>query len=150
MKAKFELYMAEKLWRMDVSKQIEIFVRTQNRELKEELDVKHNKGDIKLFQVKRKNYIEEEIFTYFYPFCLLNSVILTGVLFRKHSYLAISTALMSMAEYVYFLFSFPVENWHFHKRAISKDKPYAQYLRDSYIKRFPDTKKALVYERINK
>ena len=28
MKAKFELYMAEKLWRMDVSKQIENFVRT--------------------------------------------------------------------------------------------------------------------------
>ena len=28
MKARFELIMAEKLWRMDVSKQIETFVRT--------------------------------------------------------------------------------------------------------------------------
>ena len=41
--------MAEKLWRMDSAKAIETFVRKQNRELKEELNVKHSKSDIKLF-----------------------------------------------------------------------------------------------------
>jgi hypothetical protein len=35
-------------------------------------------------------------------------------------------------EYVYFLFAFPVEAWHYHKRAISTNKPYSQFLRDSY------------------
>jgi hypothetical protein len=56
---------------------------------------------------------------------------------------------MAMGEYVYFLFSFPVESWHFHKRAISKDKPYAQLLRDTYIQRFPNTRKAKIYRELN-
>ena len=142
--------MAEKLWRMDTTKTIETYVRTQNRELKEELNVHHSKSDIKLFQLRRKNYIEEDVFTYFYPFCLFNCMVLTGVTFRKNSLPVIATAVMSMAEYVYFLFSFPVENWHFHKRAVAKDKPYAQYLRDTYIERFPQTCKARVYTRINR
>ena len=47
--------MAEKLWRMDTNKTIETFVRTQNRELKEELNVHQSKSDIKLFQLRRKN-----------------------------------------------------------------------------------------------
>lgn len=59
------------------------------------------------------------------------------------------TGSVSMAEYVYFLFAFPVEAWHFHKRAISKEKPYAQMIRDSYIERFPNTWKAKVYTDIN-
>ena len=48
-RARFEHVMAEKLWRMDTSKAIETYVRTQNRELKEELNVHHSKSDIKLF-----------------------------------------------------------------------------------------------------
>lgn len=59
------------------------------------------------------------------------------------------TACIAMAEYVYFLFSFPVESWHFHKRALSWNKPYAQYLRDSYIERFPNTWKAKIYKELN-
>jgi hypothetical protein len=76
-------------------------------------------------------------------------MLLTAVTFRKNSLPAIATAVLSMAEYVYFLFSFPVENWHFHKRALAKDKPYAQYLRDTYIARFPGTWKAKLYQRVN-
>ena len=80
---------------------------------------------------------------------MLNSVVLSGIMFRKHSWIVLMTVVMSMAEYVYFLFSFPVENWHFHKRAISRDKPYAQLLRDTYIERFPGTWKAKKYQTIN-
>ena len=80
---------------------------------------------------------------------MLNSVAMTAILFRKHSWFVLMTSVMSMAEYVYFLFSFPVENWHFHKRALSRDKPYAQLLRDSYIERFPGTWKANRYQQIN-
>ena len=69
---------------------------------------------------------------------------------RKHSAFLIVTGCMSMAEYLYFLFAFPVENWHFHKRAVSRDKPYAQHLRDTYIQRFPDTWKSKVYQRVNR
>ena len=60
-----------------------------------------------------------------------------------------STATVSMAEYIYFLFAFPVESWHYHKRALSKDKPYAQILRDTYIERFPESWKAQRYRKIN-
>jgi hypothetical protein len=28
-------------------------------------------------------------------------------------------------EYVYFLFAFPVEAWHYHRRALSTNKPYS-------------------------
>ena len=83
--------MAEKLWRIDTTKTIETYVRTQNRELEEELNVHHSKSDIKLFQLRRKNNIEEDVL----------------------------------------------------------DKPYAQYLRDTYIVRFPQSWKARVYLRIN-
>ncbi len=110
---------------MDTSAKIENFVRSSNRELKEFLNTQHSKKDIKIFQLRRRTYIEEEVFTYFYPFCMLNSVVMTAILFRKHSY------------------------WHFHKRAISRDKPYAQLLRDSYIERFPGTWKAKKYQQIN-
>ncbi len=49
MKSKFEHYMSEKIWRMDTSAKIENFVRSQNRELKEELNTQHSKKDIKIF-----------------------------------------------------------------------------------------------------
>jgi len=52
-------------------------------------------------------------------------------------------------EYIYFLFNFPVEAWHFHRRAVSTNKPYAQLLRDSYIARFPDSPKADLYRHVN-
>ncbi len=69
--------------------------------------------------------MEEDVFTYFYPFCLANSVVLTAILLRRHPLPAILTGCACMAEYIYFLFAFPVENWHFHKRAVSRDKAYA-------------------------
>lgn len=55
----------------------------------------------------------------------------------------------AMMEYVYFLFAFPVESWHFHRRALSTQQPYAQYLRDTYIERFPDSWKAAAYRRVD-
>ena len=113
------------------------------------MDVNHKKSDIQLFTLRRKTYLEEDVFTYFYPFCMLNSVVLTGVILRKQSAATIVTACACMAEYVYFLFAFPVENWHYHKRAVSRDKPYAQHVRDSYITRFPNAWKTQVYRRVN-
>jgi hypothetical protein len=116
---------AEKLWRMDMQNQIEGYIHRHNRELKETLNYQTSKKDIKLFVLRRKSYIEEDVFRYFYPFCLLNSVLLTAVIFRKNSWFAMGTACVCMAEYVYFLFAFPVEAFHFHKRAMSKHLPYA-------------------------
>ena len=73
---------------------------------------------------------------------------LTAFVFRKNSYPVVGLACVAMAEYVYFLFAFPVEAFHFHKRALSRDQPYAQMIRDSYIERFPDSEKARVYRRV--
>lgn len=62
---------------------------------------------------------------YFYPFCLINSIIATWFICNKCSYFTRVMACTGMAEYMYFFFAFPVESWHFHKRALSKDKQYA-------------------------
>ena len=110
---------------MDVMGTVERYIRGVNKELREELNVKHNKKDIKLFQLKRKVFIEEDVFKYFYPFCMINCSILTGVIFRHHSPFAIAASVVCMAEYVYFVFAFPIESWHFHKRALSRELEYS-------------------------
>ncbi len=46
LRARLELVMAEKLWRMDVARELEGFVRATNRELKDVMDVHHQKKDI--------------------------------------------------------------------------------------------------------
>ena len=58
-------------------------------------------------------------------------------------------AAAGMIEYVYFIFAFPIEAFAYHRRAMSTDKPYAQYIRDSFIKEFPDSHKARLYQRVN-
>ena len=111
--------------------------------------MKHSRSDIRLFQLQKKSYIEEDIFKYFYPFCLINCSFWTVVLLRKWSIPIIMLSTIGMAEYVYFLFSFPVEAFHFHKAAMNYGRKYSQYLRDSYIERFPDSKKAIFYRDVN-
>ena len=56
-----------------------------------------------------------------------------------------------MAEYVYFMFSFPIEEHHFHKCALSTEQEYSQLLRDTFIQRFGDSGhyKAKIYLEIN-
>ena len=141
--------MAEKLWRLDVSAQIDAFVNSKNAGLKTDLDLKHSKSDIKFFSLKKVTYLEEDIFKYFYPFCLLNCSAASGVIFRQHSLPVILFVVAATFEYVYFIFAFPVEAWHFHKRAVSVNQPFAQHIRDSYIKRFPDSGKSKRYTEIN-
>lgn len=141
--------MAEKLWRLDVSAQIESFVQQKNLKTKESLDLKHSRSDIKLFSFTKAVYLEEDVFKYFYPFCMLNCSVGSAFIFRQSSWPVIGLTLCATAEYVYFLFAFPVEAWHFHRRALSTNRPYAQYLRDSYVERFPDTHKARLYRRVD-
>ena len=54
-----------------------------------------------------------------------------------------------LVEYVSLVFSFPVENHLFHMQALNPKGPYAQFMRDGYIKRFPDSKKAEIYRHVN-
>lgn len=117
--------------------------------MKEDLDLRHSRQDIKLFKFTKAVYLEEDVFKYFYPFCLLNCTIGAGLIFRSHSIPVLILAAVATMEYVYFLFAFPVESWHFHKRALSTTQPYAQFLRDSYSERFPDSKKTLQYRKID-
>ncbi len=117
--------MAEKLWRLDVSAQIEAYVSDKNADMKADLDLRHSKSDIKFFTVKKVSYLEEDIFKYFYPFCLINCSVASGVIFRNHSLPVVLFSVAATFEYVYFLFAFPVEAWHFHKRAISTKLPFA-------------------------
>jgi hypothetical protein len=50
----------------------------------------------------------------------VNTAIATLIIFRHaKSWFRIGVAVTAAVEYVYFLFAFPVEAWHFHKRAIS-------------------------------
>ena len=116
---------------MDVSSAIQAHIKGQNRVLKEELDLKHSRKDMKLFSLRKAVYLEEDVFQYFYPFCVLNTGVLTAVIFRKHSFPSIMVATGLAVEYVYLLFAFPVEAWHFHKRALSTNSrlPYSAYLR---------------------
>ena len=141
--------MAEKLWRLDTSRQIENYIHSRNQSMREDLDLRHSKSDIKLFAVQKATYLEEDIFSYFYPFCLINCAIGSAIVFRGHSFPVIACVVGATLEYVYFLFAFPVESWHFHKRACSVNRPYAQFLRDSYRERFPGSFKAKAYDRVD-
>jgi hypothetical protein len=134
--------MAEKLWWLDVSAKIDAYVQDKNQNMREGLNLKHSRSDIKFFTFSKAVYLEEDVFKYFYPFCLVNCSIGAAIVFKQNSYPAIILASVAMLEYVYFLFAFPVESWHFHKRALSTSLPYAQYLRETYIERFPDSYKA--------
>ena len=141
--------MSEKLWRLEVSDQINAYVKGLNRDLRDSMNIKHSRKDAKLFSITKRSFLEEDVFKYFYPFCLINVPLGTAITLRKQSWPAILLSFVIAAEYIYFLFNFPVEAWHFHRRALSVDKPYAQFLRDSYISRFPDSPKSAVYRRIN-
>ena len=142
-------YISEKLWRLDVAWAIENNVRQENKELAKNLNMKHSKSDIRLFQLKKHSYIEEDVFKYFYPFCLTNCTFWTAILLRKSGLAICTLSTVCMAEYVYFLFSFPVESFHFHKTALNPHKKYSQYLRDTYIARFPTTFKSQQYRNVN-
>ena len=116
--------------------------------------MKHSRKDIKLFRLRKAAYLEEDIFKYFYPFCLLNCTLGSLFVFRGAGLGWVAFAGVATLQYVYILFAFPVEAWHFHRRAISTSRlnqegTYAQWMRDSYIQRFPDTWKAKVYRDIN-
>jgi len=117
--------MAEKVWRLEVSNKIEALVSGNNDKLKEGLDLKHKRSDGKLFTIRKSTYLEEDVFKYFYPFCLVNCTLGAAVCLRQSSRLVFWIGIVSSLEYVYFLFSFPVESWLYHKRAISTNKPYA-------------------------
>jgi hypothetical protein len=67
---------------------------------------------------------------------------------RKQGVWAILGSSIFVLNWVYIVFSFPVEDMAFHRRAIS-DLPYSQAIRDSYTEEFPDTWKALKYRQIN-
>lgn len=85
-----------------------------------------------MFRFTKAAYLEEDVFKYFYPFCMINCTLGTGFVMRHSSWPVLAFAMVVTIEYVYFLFAFPVESWHFHKRALSTNLPYAQYLRDSF------------------
>ena len=118
-------FIAEKNWRIETSREIDHFVRNQNTHLKETLDLKHKRQDNKLFFLRKAHYLDEDIFTYFYPFCLINCTIGTGVVLRKNQYWVICLGIGLMLQYNYFVFSFPLEALVFHRRATSTDKKYA-------------------------
>ena len=124
-------------------------MKGENRQLKESLNMKHSLIDLNLYSLTKRQVLEEDIFTYVYPFCLLNSPVLTLFVLRKTSWTWMALGAFLSMEYIYFLFNFPVEAWHFHRRAVSTDKPYSQLLRDSYIAKFPHSPKADLYRHVN-
>lgn len=111
--------------------------------------MRHNLADLNLYSLTKRQVLEEDIFGHFYPFCMINCTGLTLFLLRRTSWKMMGIGAFLMVEYIYFLFNFPVEAWHFHRGAIRTDKPYAQMLRDSYTERFPNTSKAEMYRRID-
>ena len=149
MKRRLEQHISEKVWRIDVSRHLHQYVQNQNQSQKDTLDLKHSREDIKLFSLTRVSYLEEDIFTYFYPFCLLNCSAATLWTFRQAGVLPCAVALCATLEYVYFLFAFPVETYWFHRRALSTSKPYAAFLRQQYVERFPHSWKADCYRRLD-
>ena len=107
-------------------------------------------ADLNLFNLTRREVLEEGIFSHIYPFCMVNCTLMTVWTLRKTSWAWMGLGAFLMIEYIYFLFNFPVEAWHFHRRALSTDKPYAQYIRDSYQARFPGTGKAEMYAEVDR
>ena len=142
--------MREKLWRMEINTQISAYVRGENRQLKDSLNIRHSLADLNLFKTGKKEFLEEAIFSHIYPFCMINCSLLTAWTLRKTSWAWMGLGCFLMLEYVYFLFNFPVEAWHFHRRALCTDKPYAQYIRDSYRAKFPHTEKAAIYAEVDR
>ena len=128
---------------------INAYVKGENRQLKESLNIKNNLEDLNLFTLTKRQVLEEDIFGHFYPFCMINCTLSTMFLLRKTSWKFIGLGAFLMVEYIYFLFNFPVEAWHFHRRALSTNKAYAQMIRDSYIAKFPESGKARLYRELN-
>ncbi len=93
--------------------------------MKESLDVKHKRKDIRLFGYRQAHYIEKDVFTYFYPFCLVNSTVGTGFILRKNRWWVAAIGMVLMAQYNYWVFSFPIESLVFHRRAMRTDEKYA-------------------------
>ena len=104
---------------MDASAQIEAWIAGDTRKLRESLDLRHSRKDIALFKLKKAVYLEEDVFKYFYPFCFINVSIASVIIFRKSGVLGMGVAALCSFQYVYAVFAFPIEAWHFHKRAIS-------------------------------
>ena len=111
--------------------------------------MRHNLGDLNLYSLTKRQVVEEDVFGHIFPFCMINCTGLTVFMLRRTSWKIMALGGFLMLEYIYFLFNFPVEAWHFHRRALQTDLPYAQMLRDSYSERFPDTRKAEMYRRID-
>jgi hypothetical protein len=78
----------------------------------------------------------------------VNCTIATAIIFRRAGMWPCALACGATMEYVYFLFAFPVEAYWFHRRALSCDKPFSRFLRESYIEKFPDSWKAECYRRV--
>lgn len=136
------------MWRLDISRQLQSYVNASVEEQKQQLDLKHSREDIKMFSLTKVSYLEEDIFQYFYPFCLVNCTIATGAIFRRAGMWPCALACGATMEYVYFLFAFPVEAYWFHRRALSTSQPYARFLRESYIEKFPNSWKAECYRQV--
>ena len=84
------------------------------------MDQKHKRSDIRLFQLKKKMYVEEDTFKYFYPFCLTNIPVAACLLIRKQvkSWGSLVFIGLGLVEYVYLVFSFPIEAHCFHRAAL--------------------------------
>ena len=122
------------------------YVKEKNKLLRNKLNLKESKQDNKLYSLQKISYVEDDVFKYYFPFCLINLPISTVLLLRKHfPAWQVGFATLFMIEYVFFVFSFPIEAHLFHKAALDANRPYSQYLRDSYISRFPHTYKAACY-----
>ena len=80
---------------------------------------------------------------------MVNVPVATMVVFRKAKKSMMFLAAFFSMQYVYYLFNFPVEAMWFDRTARSTNQPYAQFLRDEFISKFPDSKKAADYKAIN-
>ena len=65
-----------------MSQKIDSFVYSRNSEIKENLNLKHSRKDIKIFSFSKAVYLEEDVFKYFYPFCMINCSIGSAIVFR--------------------------------------------------------------------
>ena len=122
---RFSSHIAEKMWRMETMGQINRYVKGENRSIKDSLNIKHSLDDLNLYTLSKRQVLEEDTFSYFYPFCMVNCTGLTVFVLRKTSLKWMVLGAFFSVEYIYLLFNFPVEAWHFHRRALSTDKPYA-------------------------
>ena len=58
----FAYYLEEKVWRLDISRQLQSYVSASVEEQKQQLDLKHSREDIKMFSLTKVSYLEEDIF----------------------------------------------------------------------------------------